>query len=127
MDEFRVREDFSQPVALKATNPTMIKLENSTILGDCLFVGDSIQMDLTTSDIEGVYIEGEAPVLEANSSVLHKVDMAYSQSSISLNSSFISDETGTVFIWALNLHSQVITHQSRVVVDRQLQSALTAS
>jgi hypothetical protein len=94
MDEFRVREDFSQPVALKATNPTIIKLENSTILGDCLFVGDSIQMDLTTSDIEGVYIEGEAPVLEANSSVLHKVDMAYSQSSISLNSSFISDETG---------------------------------
>lgn len=94
IDEFRVREDFSQPVALKALNPSSITINESTIVGDCLFQGDSLNFNITNSDIEGVYVEGGQVVLSADSSVLHKVDMAYSGCSINLNASTISDETG---------------------------------
>ena len=58
IDEFRIREDFSQPVALKALNPSSITLNESTIEGDCLFQGDSLIFSIAHSDIEGVYVEG---------------------------------------------------------------------
>ena len=94
VDEFRVREDFSQPVALKATNPGTITLDETTIQGDCLFIGDDLSLALKNSDVEGIYVEGGNANMVADTSVIHKVDMAYSECAIHLNESTISDETG---------------------------------
>ena len=92
IDEVRV-EDFSQPIAIKAENSENIFFHENSIVGDCLFQGDSI-ITILESDVEGVYVEGSSVALDADSSVLHKVDMAYSGCSIDLNSSIVSDETG---------------------------------
>lgn len=94
IDEFRIREDFSQPVAIESNGTTGISMDHCTVVGDIVAVADSCQIDLTHSNIEGLYVEGNETDLHADSTFIRNIDLAYSNTTGFLNNCVVENETG---------------------------------
>ena len=94
-DDFIVIEDFAQPIAVKGDNALSFELNESTISGDVLLVGDGYSIEMINSELDGLFVEGSNANLEGDSCALRSIDIPYENSNVYLSYSEISNPTGT--------------------------------